>query len=115
MPCKHGAKSEASTNQLTAPYSLVQNSIAERANCMLVELARVMIIALKVPEFLWEHAIAHTVYLRNRSYTHTLKGETLYELWHGTKPNMAHLREFRTPVWVLLQGQGELLISTERT
>ena len=92
--------------QLTAPYSPSQNGIAERANCTLVELARAMITAQKVPEFLWEHAIAHAAYIRNRSYTRALKGETPYELWHGTKPNVAHLREFGTPVWVLLQGQA---------
>ena len=45
--------------QLTAPYSPSQNGIAERANRTLVELARAMITAQKVPEFLWEHAIAH--------------------------------------------------------
>ena len=49
--------------QLTAPYSPSQNGIAERANRTLVELARAMITAQKVPEFLWEHAIAHAAYI----------------------------------------------------
>ena len=30
---------------------------------------------------------------------------TPYQLWNGQKPNVAHLREFGAPVWVLLQGQ----------
>ena len=94
-------------NQLTAPYSPSQNGVAERANRTLVELARAMMNAQSIPEFLWEHAIDHAAYIRNRSYTRTLEGETPYELWHGTKPSVAHLREFGTPVWVLLQGQAE--------
>ena len=40
------------------------------------------------------------------SYTRTLKGTTPYELWFQGKPYVAHLREFGTPVWVLLQGQA---------
>ena len=66
-----------------------------------------MINAQRVPEFLWEHAIDHASYIRNRSYTRTLQGETPYEIWHGLKPSVAHLREFGTPVWVLLQGQAQ--------
>jgi transposase InsO family protein len=51
--------------QLTAPYSPSQNGIAERMNRTLVELARAMVDAQKLPEFLWEPAIAHAAYLRN--------------------------------------------------
>ena len=100
-------QSKGIDNQLTAPYSPSQNGIAERANRTLVELARAMINAQSVPEFLWEHAIDHASYIRNRSYTRTLEGETPYEIWHGLKPSVAHLREFGIPVWVLLQGQAE--------
>jgi hypothetical protein len=38
--------------QQTAPYSLSQNGIAERMNHILVELAHMMITALKLSEFL---------------------------------------------------------------
>jgi hypothetical protein len=66
-----------------------------------------MVNAQHVPEFLWEYAIYHIAYIWNCSYTHTLEGETPYEIWHGLKPSVAHLREFGTPVWVLLQGQAQ--------
>jgi hypothetical protein len=93
-------------NQITAPYSPAQNGIAERANRTLVELARAMIGGQKLPEYLWEHALAHATYIRNCSYTRTLKGKTPYEIWFQRKPHVAHLREFGAPVWVLLQGQA---------
>ena len=52
-------------------------------------------------------AVTHAAYLRNRSYTKCLKDQTPYEGWFNKKPNVAHLREFGAPVWVLLQGQKE--------
>ena len=91
--------------QLTAPYSPSQNGVAERINRTLVELARAMLRG--SPEFLWEYAIKHSSYLRNRAHTKSLKRQTPYEKWFTTKPNVSHLREFGAPVWVLLQGQKE--------
>jgi hypothetical protein len=88
--------------QKTAQYSPSQNGVAERMNRTLVEIARAIIRGL--PEFLWEYAIDHASYLRNRASTKSLKGQTPYEKWFHKKPNIAHLREFGTPVWVLLQG-----------
>ena len=75
-------------------------------NRTLVELARTMLTASKLSEFLWEHAVAHAAYIRNRSYTMAVSDRTPYEGWNGSKPNVTHLREFGAPVWVLLQGQN---------
>ena len=94
-------------NQIV-PYSPSQNGIAERMNCTLIELARTMHAAMDLPEFLWEEATGHAAYLHNRTYTSAVKGSMLYQKWHGRRPNIAHLREFRAPVWVLLQGQKVL-------
>ena len=93
--------------QMTAPYSPSQNGVAERMNRTLVELARAMLADSKLPEFLWELAVAHAAYLRNMSYTSTprLGNQTPYQVWHGRKPDASHLREFGAPVWVLSQGQ----------
>jgi len=94
--------------QLTAPYSPLQNGVAERMNCTLVKLARMMITDSKLPEFLWEPAVAHAAYLRNMSFMlmPRLGNQTPYQIWYGKKPNVSHLREFGAPVWVLLQGQN---------
>jgi transposase InsO family protein len=91
--------------QMTAPYSPSQNGVAERMNHILVELACTMITGQDLLEFLWELAVAHATYICNRSYTKHLKMSTPYEIWLKKKPNVAHLQEFRAPVWVLLQGQ----------
>ena len=91
--------------QTTAPYSPSQNGVAERMNRTLVELGCAMIKGQNLPEFLWEYAIAHAAYLRNRAYTKFLKDKTPYQEWFKSKPNVNHLREFGAPVWVMLQGQ----------
>lgn len=55
--------------QTTAPYSPSQNGAAERLNRTLVELARAMMIGANVPMFLWEYALQHAAYLRERAPT----------------------------------------------
>ena len=93
--------------QTTAPYSPSQNGVAERMNRTIVELARAMINEHQLPQFLWEHAVAHAVYVRNRAFTKPLGNKTPYETWFKRRPNVSHLREFGAPVWILLQGQKE--------
>ena len=63
-----------------------------------------MLSAVKLPEFLWEPAVAHAAYLRNRSYT-TAIAAVPYQRWYGKKPDVTHLQEFGSDVWVLHQGQ----------
>jgi len=92
--------------QMMAPYSPSQNGIAEHMNRILVELARMMINAAKLPEFLWEPAVMHAAYIQNCTYTIAIQNKTPYQAWHGTKPNVSHLREFGVPIWILLQGQN---------
>ena len=103
--------------QLTAPYSPSQNGVAERMNCTLVELARAILIGSKLPEFLWEQAVAHAAYLRNISYMKAVPHATPYQVWNGHKPDVAYLRVFGASVWVLLQGpktQRKLLPKSQR-
>jgi len=79
--------------------------IAECMNRTLVELARAMLTASHLPEFLWEPAVNHAAYVRNRSYIKAVQNKTPYEGWHNIEPNVSYLREFGSPVWILLQGQ----------
>ena len=92
--------------QMTAPYSPSQNGVAERMNWTLGELVQAMLTASKLPQFLWEPAVTHAAYIRNRSYTSARPEKTPYEAWYGKKPSVTHLREFGTPVWILNQGQN---------
>lgn len=65
--------------ELTAPYSPSQNGVAEQMNRTLIKLSRMMIVATKMPEFLWEHAVSHAAYVRNHSYTISISEQTPYK------------------------------------
>lgn len=65
-----------------------------------------MLIGRSVPAFLWDEAIAHAVYLRNRALIRALPGKTPYEAYHLKKPDVPHLREFGCDVWVLDDSPG---------
>ena len=75
--------------QLTTLYT-----VAECMNRTLEELAHAKFNSLlvsKLPEFLWKPAV-DTAHVRNRAYTITsIEGQTLYQGWYGTKPNVSHL------------------------
>jgi len=92
--------------EVTAPYSQSQNGVAERFNRTHMELAWAMLFAKGLPEFLWDQAIAHANYLRNRAPTWVLKGLTPYEAWHGHKPDVSHLREFGCDIWILDESKN---------
>src|SRR5258708_37380362 len=74
-------------------------------NRTLVELVRAMLTASHLPEFLWEPVVNHAAYVQNQSYTKAVQNKTPYKGWHNIKLNVSYLREFRSPVWILLQGQ----------
>ncbi|GBE84071.1 hypothetical protein SCP_0600490 [Sparassis crispa] len=87
-------------------YSPSQNGVAEQFNRTLLELARAMLITKNLPSFLWAEAVAYAAYLRNRAPMKALHGRTPEEAWTGNKPNVAHLREFGSDVWILTEGQN---------
>ena len=95
-------KSQGVIIKYTAPYSPLQNGVAERQNRTLVKLARAMINAQKLLFWLWFQAITHAAYLCNRAYTKALQ-ETPYQRWNHKKPSISHLKEFSTPVYILRQ------------
>ncbi|CAA7059093.1 unnamed protein product [Microthlaspi erraticum] len=47
-----------------------------------------------IPNYLWGEAVRHSTYLLNRIATRTLVDMTPYEVFHGKKPNVNHLRVF---------------------
>jgi len=87
--------------QTTAPYSPSQNGVAERFNRTIMELARAMLTARALPNYLWAEAVSYASYIRNRCKTNALNDKTPYEAWNDVKPDVSHLREFGCDVWVL--------------
>ena len=81
--------------------TIVYNRVAERLNHVLLERMWGFPHSSALPKFLWEEAVKHTVWLKNRTATCTLlNGKTPYKMLYGKKPNLAGLREWGTKVWV---------------
>lgn len=49
---------------------------------------------MSIPNYLWGEAVRHSTYLINRIATRVVKDCTPYEVFHGRKPNISHLKIF---------------------
>ena len=80
--------------QFTVTDTHQQNGVAKRRNRTLVECARSMLQGKKKSNGFWDEAINTDVYLKNRSPTKKLELQTPFEVFHGYKPEISHLRIF---------------------
>lgn len=93
-------KSCGIVHQKTNSYTPEQNGMSERNNRTIVERARCLIFDAKLDKKFWAEAVSTAVYLKNRSIASGLNDKTPYEMWHGKKPILSHLRIFGSPVMV---------------
>jgi transposase InsO family protein len=63
---KQYLKKEGITRQFTVPYTPQQNSVAERKNRSLVEMAKCMLLDADVHNRFWREAVCTAAYLQNR-------------------------------------------------
>ncbi|GKC07318.1 retrovirus-related pol polyprotein from transposon TNT 1-94 [Tanacetum coccineum] len=66
-----------------------QNSVIERRNRTLIEVARTMLIYAKAPLFLWAEAVATACYTQNCSIICLCYEKTPYELLHDKLPDLS--------------------------
>ncbi|KAJ6937917.1 hypothetical protein NC652_012263 [Populus alba x Populus x berolinensis] len=81
-------------HQTTPAYTPQLNGVAERKNRTILDMARSLLKAKKLPKQYWAEAVSCAVYLLNRCPTRSLQGVTPEEAWSGHKPNVTHLRVF---------------------
>ena len=86
-------KQEGIKLQTTVPYSSPQNGVAERKNRTIIEMAKCMLLDAGLSQQYWGEAVMTAVYLQNRLPTKATN-KTPFELWHGEKPEMSHIRIF---------------------
>ncbi|GJR83284.1 retrovirus-related pol polyprotein from transposon TNT 1-94, partial [Tanacetum coccineum] len=55
------------SHETSVARSPQQNSVVERRNCTLIEIARTMLIYAKAPLFIWAEAVATACYTQDRS------------------------------------------------
>lgn len=80
-----------------------QNRVAEHANCTLIEAVISMLNEAKLPGSFWWDAAAAFTHTHNCSPISALCGFTPFELWHRSKPDVAHFRVFGCTSYVLVK------------
>lgn len=84
---------EGLRHQYATRYRSSQNGVAERAIRTLTEMAAAMLIESKLPHYLWEFALTHAAYIRNRVPKRTMN-ITPHERLFGVKPKLNPLPVF---------------------
>ena len=92
-------------HERSPPFVKQGNGIAERENRILCDTARSMLFASELTRternLLWAEAVRTAAYIRNRiPNNRTGKNVTPFESWHGSKPDISHLRVFGSAAYV---------------
>jgi transposase InsO family protein len=81
-------------HELTSPNVHQQNGQAERLNRMLHKKSQVIRMQACLSENWWESSMTYVAFLYNCTPMQHLKWKTLFELFHGTKPDLSSARVF---------------------
>nr|GEV35961.1 hypothetical protein [Tanacetum cinerariifolium] len=87
-------KEEGIEHQNSTDRTPKRNGVVERRNRTLVEAARTMLLASKLPLFFWAKEIATACYTQNRSIIILTHGKTSYHIINDRKPSIKHLYIF---------------------
>nr|GEU87676.1 integrase, catalytic region, zinc finger, CCHC-type, peptidase aspartic, catalytic [Tanacetum cinerariifolium] len=83
-----------------------QNGVVERRNRTLVEAARTMLSAAKVPLFFWAEAIATTCFTQNRSLVIPRHDKTPYHIINDRKPSVKFFHIFGSLCYIVRDGEN---------
>ncbi|GJW58930.1 retrovirus-related pol polyprotein from transposon TNT 1-94, partial [Tanacetum coccineum] len=84
----------------------ILNGVVERRNRTLVEAARTMLSASKLPLFFWAEAIATACYTQNRSIIILTHEKTAYHIINDRKPSIKHLNIFCCTCYLTRDGEN---------
>ncbi|GJR59241.1 retrovirus-related pol polyprotein from transposon TNT 1-94 [Tanacetum coccineum] len=84
----------------------LENVLVERRNRTLVEAARTMLSASKLPLFFWAEAIATVCYTQNRSIIIPTHQKTAYHIINDRKPSIKHLHIFGCTCYLTRDGEN---------
>ncbi|GKA38521.1 retrovirus-related pol polyprotein from transposon TNT 1-94 [Tanacetum coccineum] len=99
-------KEEGIEHKTSTPRTPEQKGVVERQNCTLVEAARTMLSASKLPLFFWTKAIATTCYTQNRSLIIPRHEKTPYHIINDIKPTLKHLHIFDCTCYLTKDGEN---------
>nr|GEX89883.1 retrovirus-related Pol polyprotein from transposon TNT 1-94 [Tanacetum cinerariifolium] len=97
---------EGITHQTSVARTPKQNGIVERRICTLVEAARTMLSAAKVPLFFWAEAIATACFTQNRSLVIPRHEKTPYGIINDRKPSVKFFHIFGSLCYIIRDGEN---------
>lgn len=80
--------------EFSAPFTPQQNGYIERDNRTVMEAARSMLYNKSLPEKFWGEATRTAVYTINRTVNERNNKVTPFEIYHGHKPRVSHMKVF---------------------
>ncbi|GJS31463.1 putative ribonuclease H-like domain-containing protein [Tanacetum coccineum] len=98
---KEGIRHETSTARTPE-----QNGVVERRNRTLVEAARTMLSAAKVPFFFWAGAIVTACFTQNRSLVIPRHEKTPYHIINARKPSVKFFHIFGSLCYIVRDGEN---------
>ncbi|GJW78836.1 putative ribonuclease H-like domain-containing protein [Tanacetum coccineum] len=99
-------KEKGTEHQTSTPRIPEQNGVVERQNRTLIEVARTMLSASKLPLFFWAEAIATACYTQNRSIIIPTHEKTEYHIINDRKPSIKHLHIFCYTCYLTRDGEN---------
>ncbi|GJX84549.1 retrovirus-related pol polyprotein from transposon TNT 1-94 [Tanacetum coccineum] len=99
-------REEGIKHQTSTPRTPKQNDVVERRNRTLIEAARTMLSASKLPLFFWAEAIATACYTQNRSIIIPKHEKTTYHIINDRKPLIKHLHIFGCTCYLTRDGEN---------
>ena len=80
--------------QFTVPYAHQTNGTAERAIRTIVTIGRSMLHYAKLDKCFWAEAAMTAIYIKNRLPLPKYQDQTPFEIIHGVRPSVKHMRIF---------------------
>nr|GEU52833.1 integrase, catalytic region, zinc finger, CCHC-type, peptidase aspartic, catalytic [Tanacetum cinerariifolium] len=103
---KRTSSSKGILHQTSVARTPEQNGVVERHNRTLVEAARTMLSAAKVPLFFWAEAIATTCFTQNRSLVIPRHEKTPYHIIDDLKPSVKFFHIFGSLCYIVRDGEN---------
>ncbi|GJV18139.1 retrovirus-related pol polyprotein from transposon TNT 1-94 [Tanacetum coccineum] len=97
---------EGIKHQISTPRTPEQNGVVERQNRTLVEVARMMLSASKLPLFFWAEVIATACYTQNRLIIIPTHEKTAYHIINDRKPSIKHFHIFGCTCYLTRDGEN---------
>nr|GEV59518.1 copia protein [Tanacetum cinerariifolium] len=92
--------------QMSVARTPEQNDVVERRNRTLVEAARTMLSAVKVPLFFWAEAISTTCFTQNHSLVIPRHEKTPYHIINDQKPSVKFFHMFGSLCYIVRDGEN---------